>query len=208
MSTKEMVHDLVKNKIRLLPAVLKDIGEQCRFHQVSRGTLFKIYSSFNECGLDIAYRCFVKKEMDSRGRFLEYRFVQWLAKRHKEIKDWKFREKIRPFGEFDIVGIDENNEIIIIAECKSRKGKAKRAQLDKWIDNAKMIKQKDGIADDLKEAYFVNISGYTRETLDRLLERKDITSDFKLKTGKVEKVKLALCEEREGNIKQHRIQKS
>jgi len=208
MSTKEMVHDLVKNKIRLLPAVLKDIGEQCRFHPVSKGTLFKIYSSFNECGLNIAYRCFVKNEMDSGGKFLEYRFVQWLAKRHKEIKDWRFRERISPFGEIDIIGIDENGEIIVMAECKSRKGKAKKAHLDKWVDNVKMLKQKDGIADDLKEAYFVNISGYTQETLDRLFERKEITSDFKLKTGVVEKVKLALCEEREGNTKQLRIRKS
>lgn len=208
MSTKEMIHDLVKNKIRLLPVVLKDIGEQCRFHPAPRGTLFKIYSSFNECGLDIAYRCFVRKEIDSRGKFLEYRFVQWLTKRHKKIKDWRFRERIRPFGEFDIVGVDEENEIIVIAECKGRKGKAKKAHLDKWIDNVKMLKQKDGIADHLKAGYFVNVSGYTQETLDRLFERKDITSDLKLKTGVWESVRLALCEEREGSIKQLRIRKT
>lgn len=196
-----MLVDLVTNKIRLNPSILRDMGKTYRFHPVFRGGLFKIYEAFNKRGLEMAYKCFITKEFDQTGKCLEYRFAQWLAKKHKQIKAWIFRRRFSPVGEIDIIGYNENDDVIVIAECKCRKGKAKKQNLDKWIANVKLIKQKD-IAPDLKIAYFVNLGGYTQETLDRLFERSDITSDLKLKTGVLEKVKLGLCEERDGKIKQ------
>lgn len=192
--------ELVKNKIRLHPSILRDMGKTYRFHPVFRGELFKIYDAFSPRGLEMAYKCFITKEFDPTGKCLEYRFLQWLVKKHKGIKIWTFRETFSPVGEIDIVGYDEDGDIIVVSECKSRKGKAKKENLDKWIENVKLIKQKD-IAAHLKIAYFANIAGYTLETRNRLFARSDITSDFKLKTGIAERVKLCLYEERNAKIK-------
>lgn len=200
LEKEKMLADLVRSKIRLHPSILMDMGKTYRFHPVFKGGLFKIYEEFNGRGLEMAYKCFITKESDPTGKCLEYRFAQWLAKKHKKIKAWIFRRRFSPIGEIDIVGYDENDRIIVVAECKCRKGKAKKQNLDKWIANVKLIKQKD-VTPDLKVAYFVNLAGYTQEVLDRLFERSDITSDFKLKTGLAERVELCLCEERDGKIR-------
>jgi len=199
----EIIATLVRNNIRLFPALLKEISECCGFHPTISENLSETYDAFNDYGLNMVYRCFVKKETDLRERFMQYRFVQWLAKRHKQMKKMDFGRRISTIGEIDLVGYDENGDIIVVAECMCRKEKAEKEDLDKWIENVKLLKQ--AIADKLKIAYFVDISGYTQEAIDRLFRRKDITRDGKLKTGIIGKVRLCLCEEHEGRIKQLKI---
>jgi hypothetical protein len=196
---------LVRENICLFPALLKEIGECCGFHPTISENLLEIYEAFNDYGLNMVHQCFVKKEMNLGGRFLQYRFAQWLAERHKQMKKIDFGREISTVGEIDLVGRDKNDDIIVVAECKCRKEKAKKADFDEWIENVKLIKQ--AIGDKLRVAYFVDISGYTQEALDSLYERKDITSDGKLKTGVIGRVKLRLCEEREGEIIQKRFNK-
>lgn len=199
----EIITILVRNRVRLFPALLREISECCGFHPTISENLLETYEAFNDYGLNMVYRCFVRKEMDLGERFMQYRFVQWLAKRHKQMKEIEFSREISTVGEIDLLVRDENEDIIVLVECNCGKEKAREEDLDKWIENVKLIKK--AMADKLKMAYFVNISSYTQEALDSLFRRKDITSDGKLKTGIVGRVKLCLCEEQEGKIEQLKI---
>ncbi|UCC32888.1 MAG: hypothetical protein JSW53_03555 [Candidatus Bathyarchaeota archaeon] len=199
----EIIAILVRDNLRLFPALLREISECCGFHAPTCEDLYEIYGAFNDYGLNMVYRCFVKREMTSEERFTQYRFVQWLAKRHKQMKKMDFGRGMSTVGGIDLVGRDENDDIIIVVECSCREEKAREEDLDKWIENVKLIKK--AIADKLKMAYFVDIRGYTQEALDSLLRRKDITSDGRLKTGVIGRVNLGLCEEQEGQIRKLEI---
>lgn len=204
VNREKLIHELLSQKVRLHPSLLKEFGEKFRFFPEVKGNLFKIYSSFNLPALKTAYACFIKNEVDSRGRFLEYRFAQWLIKYNKEIEELDIDKKIPEIGEIDVVGYDKRKKIVAIAECKAREMKAKAEDLDKWITNVKLIiekqKKKEGERY-LSKAFFVNLSGYTEEALSRFVKRPDVTSSGKLKIGWIEKIDVTLCEEREGKIK-------
>jgi len=196
----------MENKVKLHPSLIEEFGEIFRFHPKTRGNPFDIFSEFTDEALKVAYDCFVKHELDSRGRFLEYRFAQWLTKYNKEIVELDIDKKIPDIGEIDVVGYGKDKRIITIAECKSRGMKAKAEDLDKWITNVKLIIENQKRKYDeryLSEAFFVNLSGYTDEALSRFVKRPDVTSTGKLKVGwgGLEKIDIGLCEEREGIIK-------
>jgi len=204
LSREKLIHELMSQKVRLHPSLLKEIGEKFRFFPEVKGELFKIYKSFNLPALKTVHACFVKNEIDSKGRFLEYRFAQWLAKHDEKIEELDIDKKFPEIGEIDVVGYDKDKKIIAIAECKARETKAKAEDLDKWITNVKLIIGDQKKKEDkryLSKAFFVNTKGYTEEALNRFKKRSDVTSSGKLKVSWLERIDIGLYEEREGKIK-------
>jgi hypothetical protein len=213
LSRAEIITSLMENKVKLHPSIIEEFGEKFRFHPETRGDIFTIYKAFPDEALKTVYDCFVENKLDERGRFLEYRFAQWMANKDKEITKIDIRKKIPNIGEIDVIGYNKDGKIISIAECKARRGKASKEDIDPWLRSIELIKNIEG---SLKNAYFVNVAGFTPGIKERMLEDRRINEDgfFKIKTslvkftkealiiGAKEGVNIYLCEERAGKIKQ------
>lgn len=214
LSRAEMLVKLLENNVRLHPSLIEELGEKFRFHADTKGPLHNIYSKFPEDALRAVYECFIECKIDERGRYLEYRFAQWLAKTDKRINKIDIDKKIPNIGEIDVIGYDKKGRIIVIAECKARKSKASKEDIDPWLRNVELIFNET--KGSLTDAYFINIMGFTDEIRKRMLEDKRIDERgfFKIKRsfvkivegdivfGALEGVNIHLCEERSGEIKQ------
>ena len=213
-SKAEIVYELLKENIRLHKSLIEKLGEKYRFHPKLRGGWHRIYDSFNEDALKVVHECFIEKKLDRKGRYLEYRVAQWLTRANKAIDKIEIDKKIPGIGEIDVVGYDKNGNIICIAECKARRQKATKEEIDPWLRNVELIfNETKGT---LKKAYFVNVAGFTDGIKKRMLEDKRINkkgffllkkSLFKITEdaiviGHKEGVNIFLCEERAGKIKQ------
>jgi len=143
-----------------------------------KGGWHKIYDGFNEEALRALYECFVKKKLDRKGRYLEYRVAQWLTRRNKAIDKIDIDKRFPKIGEIDVVGYDKKGNIICIAECKARKSKASKEDIDPWLKNVELMFNES--KEKLQEAYFVNVAGFTDGIKNRMLEDKKITKDGKL----------------------------
>ena len=214
LSREKLLTDLVDRKIRLGSSIIKKFGHEFRFHPKTKGSLYSIYREFSDEALRVAHECFVRRTLDKRGRFLEYRFAQWLTKKDKAIDKVEIDKKIVGIGEIDVVGYSKKGDIISIAECKARKGKASKEQIDPWLKNVELIFNKT--KQTLKRAYFVNVAGFTDGIKRRIVEGGGINrkgflvlekSRVKLTEGALwfgykAGVNIFLCEERTGKIKQ------
>ena len=206
----DIINALVVNNVKLHPSIIEELGTKFRFHQRTKGHLFDIYNAFTDAALKAVYSCFVKNEYDRGGRFLEYRFAQWLVGKERQIHKIDFDKKMS-FGEIDVLGYDEDKKIICMAECKARKDKASKEHIDPWLNNVKTIYEKYG--ESLKTAYFVNVAGFTDGIKKRMLE--SVSESGGLSVGGLSAriscgglwigkqiVNIRLCEERAGKIKQ------
>jgi len=211
LSKSEIITSLMENKIRLHPSIIEEFGEKFRFHPKTKGNIFNIYNTFSNDALKTVYNCFVENKLDERGRFLEYRFAQWLVNKDKQISKIDIDKKIPKtnIGEIDVIGYDKIGNIIALAECKARKGKAPKEQIDPWLKSVELIY--NHTQGNLKDAYFVNVAGFTDGIKERMLEDKRINEEgfFGMKWGfdwgdiiKKKGVYIFLFEERAGEIKQ------
>jgi hypothetical protein len=213
VSRAEIITSLMENKIKFHPSIIEEFGENFRFHPKTKGNPFDIYNTFTDEALRAVYDCFVEHKLDPRGRFLEYRFAQWLAEKDRQIDKIDIDKKIPNIGEVDVIGYDEDGKIISIAECKARRGKASKEEIDPWLRNIELIfRETKG---SLKNAYFVNVAGFTDGIKERVLEDKRINNEGflgikwgislskeEIIIGKTKGVNIFLLEERAGKIKQ------
>jgi len=209
-SREKTIYELMARKVVLHPSLIEELGEKFRFHPQIKGNPFEVYDAFNDEALKTVYECFVDHMLDRRGRFLEYRFAQWLAGRNKAIKKIDIDKKM-PFGEIDVVGYDKDGRIICIAECKAGKEKASKEDVDPWLRNVELVFSKTNGS--LESAYFVNVAGFTEGTRKRMLESGKIDQKGFLSLGfgldlsadwlvRRKRVNIFLCEERSGQIQQ------
>lgn len=210
----ELIADLLKKKVKLHSSLIEEFGEIFRFHPKTRGNLFDIYDTFTDEALEVVYDCFVERKLDPRGRFLEYRFAQWLAEKDKEINKIAIDKNISSIGEIDVVGYDKYGKIISIAECKARKSKASKEDIDPWLRSVELVF--NFTRGSLRKAYFVNVAGFTDGIKERMLEDKRISengffllekSPLKIVKGEIiigfkNGVNIYLCEERSGQLRQ------
>jgi hypothetical protein len=214
LSRAEIITSLMENKVKLHPSIIEEFGEKFGFHPKTKGDIFAIYNTFTDEALRTVYDCFIKKKLDRTGRFLEYRFAQWMANRDKEITRIDIDKQIPNVGEIDVIGYDEYGKIISIAECKARRSKASKEDIDPWLRSIELIFNKT--KGSLKKAYFVNVAGFTDGIIERMLQDKRIEKDgffivrksiVKFTEGDIvfrakEGVNIYLCEERSGKIEQ------
>jgi len=169
---------------------------------VSGRSRFKVYGSLNESALDTLFRVFVKHENDRTGRFLEYRFGNWLLRRNKDVVNMEFRKKLigesRSVHEIDIVGYNNKANVFVIGECKSQRGPATKDHITKWINIVTdLIKNNDDYPE-LEYAYFVSRGYYADDSIKML---DGATENGKLKLGWFgPSIKMQLYEERDGKI--------
>jgi hypothetical protein len=214
LSRAEIITSLVENKVKLHPSIIEEFGEKFRFHPKTKGDLFTIYNTFTDEALRAVYDCFIEKKLDRSGKFLEYRFAQWMANRDKEIAKIDIEKTIPNVGQIDVIGYNEEGKIISIAECKARKNKASKEEIDPWLRNVELIF--NITKGSLKKAYFVNVAGFTDGIVERMLQDERIEENgffiirkaaVKFAEGAIvfgakEGVNIYLCEERSGKIEQ------
>lgn len=212
LSRAEIINNLQKNKLKLDHSIIEEFGRKYRFHSTKSRDLFETYDAFTDEALRAVYDCFINHEYDSRGRFLEYRFGQWLIGKDKQVEKIEIDKKIQGIGEIDVVGYDKEDKIVCICECKARKTKASKEQIDPWLRSVELLYSRT--ENTLKRAYFVNVAGFTDGIKTRMLENKNLDSKGLLKMkwgldihssgiefGK-KGVNIFLCEERSGKIMQ------
>lgn len=132
-----------------------------------------MYKDLDEKVLEDIYFAFAKKSHDKSGRFLEYRFADWIW-RKDEIAKFDTIDFRRPhvrgennIHEIDRVALDEDDNIVLITECKARQGPATKEQISKFLNMLKDVKRgREG--DYLKGGYFVSFGGYSPEALDMI----------------------------------------
>lgn len=213
ISRPDIMHELLKDKLKLDHSIIEEFGRKFRFHPKTRGNLFDIYDAFTDEALKAVYGCFINNEYDDRGRFLEYRFSQWLSKKEKQVEKIEIDKPIQGIGEIDVVGYDKQNKLICIGECKARKNKASKEQIDPWLRTIELLYNRTERT--LERAYFINVAGFTYGIKTRMLENTNLNSSglLKIKWGiKLDSegsisfgkhgVNISLCEERAGKIKQ------
>lgn len=148
-------------------------GEESKSELVQRlepfDTLF--YNRIAEKLLERLYRVFIEKETDGEGRYLEYRFANYILRHSKEyISRLKIRSRLAKIGEIDVLGFDENDRPSLIAEVKDRP--VRYEDIDKWVSNVKRAYSEYGGS--VMEAYFVGSAGYTEGTIKRLEDSNEI----------------------------------
>ena len=138
-----------------------------------RGSLRTILEKASGDFLKLLHRIFVRKENDKRGRFLEYRTALWIAKKHRgEITKIDVDYKVPGVGELDVVGLDEDDRVVVFAECKTRP--VRYEDIDKWLSNIKRVfNQYPGV---IAYSYFVSSSGYSRGVIDRVKKSPEISN--------------------------------
>jgi hypothetical protein len=211
-SRAEIINILQKNKLKLDHSIIEEFGRKYRFHPTKRRDLFETYDAFTDEALEATYDCFINHEYDSKGRFLEYRFGQWLISKDKQVEKIEIDKTIQGIGEIDVVGYDKEDKMVCIGECKALKSKASKEQIDPWLRTVELLYRRT--EDALKRAYFVNVAGFTDGIKTRMLENKNLDNKGLLKIkwgfditwsstsfGK-KGVNIFLCEERSGKIMQ------
>jgi hypothetical protein len=153
------------NQEKIHKLVLQQIGNT--LHQpIPKGTGFNLYHNMSDPMLQTVHSIFVKRESDKEGRNLEVQFANFLMNQTDlDIKRLEIRYKLSDtIGEIDIVGFDDKNKPVLMAESKDRQ--VKWEDMDKWIGNIRRIYT--DLGGSLKEAYFIGSNGYSKEIIKRL----------------------------------------
>jgi len=133
------------------------------------------YKTMNQNMLELIYRIFVKKESDVNGKFLEYRFANFLRS-HDELKVERIETRCKDFPnicrDLDIVFFNSEGKPIAMAECKDTK--PKNSDLDKWLSNLKSLYALN--KDSFKKAYFVCSKPITKEAINRFKGFQEVDS--------------------------------
>lgn len=133
------------------------------------------YKKMTQNMLEHIYRIFVKKESDTEGKFLEYRFANFVRKHDKfKVKRIETRCKDYPSisRDLDIIFFDENGNPTAMAECKDTK--MKNSDLDKWLSNLKSLYALN--KNSFRKAYFVSSKPITKEAINRFKNMQEVDS--------------------------------
>lgn len=172
LNKAELILKLTESKEKINKSVLEEIANYIH-EPIPTGSGYSLYKKMSEKMLDRLYHVFIEKETDRQGRYLEYRFANFIQKLSRQnIARLKIRYDLPKVGEIDVLGFDSDDKPVLIAECKDRP--VKYEDVDKWISNVKRTHSEyDG---SLMEAYFVGSQGYTDGTIKRLEDSSEINA--------------------------------
>lgn len=166
----DLILKLTENKEKIDKSVLEAMANYMH-ESIPNGSGYSLYKKMSEKFLERLYRVFVEKETDGKGRYLEYRFANFIKNKSTcDIARLKIRYDLPKVGEIDVLGFDSDDKPVFIAECKDRP--VKYEDIDKWISNVKRAYSEYGGS--LTEAYFVGSAGYTDGTIKRLEDSNEI----------------------------------
>jgi hypothetical protein len=174
----QVIRELNKQKVdsQVLNAVANKMGEP-----IPKGKSFELYDGMSDNMLDYLNRIFVNGELDSEGRFIEFRTANFIKQRNKSaIKRIEIRKKLDKIGEIDIIGYDSDNKPLVMAECKGKR--PIKDEMAKWLENTRRVYEKDR---SLVASLFVTSNRLTPENLDYIGDCKDVDT----KTGQLRLVK-------------------
>ena len=190
-------HEAIVNlqKERISKKVLEEIANFLH-EPLPSGSGVKLYDNMNEKMLNVVREIFFDNKEDKTGRYFEFRCANWLDYNEKGLSRLEVRHKFPKIGEIDIVGFDQQDEPILMAECKDRT--VSFEDVDKWIANMEKLVQE---YPNLSKAYFFSSKGYSQGVVDRVRNNANVnqsTGDYTLKRGILSKayVKLKIYDNR------------
>jgi hypothetical protein len=174
LNKSELIHEIMSSGEKIDKFVLEELANKLH-EQIPKGSGYSFYDKMDERMLENIHRIFIKKETDGKGRFLEYRFANFIMKHSKvDFARLKIRYPLPEIGEIDVIGFDSQKKPkpLLVAECKDRP--MKYEDVDKWISNIKRIYSRyDG---SLIQAYLVGSNGYTEGTIKRIEDLEEVDS--------------------------------
>jgi Holliday junction resolvase-like predicted endonuclease len=190
-------HEAIVNlqKERISKKVLEEIANFLH-EPLPSGSGVKLYDNMNEKMLNVVREIFFDNKEDKTGRYFEFRCANWLDYNEKGLSRLEVRHKFPKIGEIDIVGFDQQDEPILMAECKDRT--VSFEDVDKWIANMEKLVQE---YPNLSKAYFFSSKGYSQGVVDRVRNNANVnqsTGDYTLLRGILSKayVKLKIYDNR------------
>lgn len=161
----------MRNEQKISKLILQEIAKDLN-EKLPKGSGFNFYDKMSDVLLENIHRIFITKENDGKGKYLEYRFANFIAgMTGTEISRLETRVILsNAVGEIDVLGFDSNNKPTLIAECKDRP--VKHEDVAKWILNTKRVYSDYGGS--LAESYFVGSRGYTEGIVSRVETLKEV----------------------------------
>ena len=176
-------------KERISKKVLEEIANYLH-EPLPSGSGVKLYDSMNEKMLNTVREIFLDNKDDRTGRYFEFRCANWLDLNVKGISRVELRHKFPKIGEIDIVGFNQIDEPLIMAECKDRP--VSFEDVDKWIANVDKLNFE---YPSLGRAYFFSSKGYTQGVVERVKNIPNVnsyTGEMEIKRGILSKYYVAL----------------
>jgi hypothetical protein len=184
-------HEAIVNlqKERISKKVLEEIANYLH-EPLPSGSGVRLYDNLNEKMLNVVKEIFLDNKEDKTGRYFEFRCANWLDLNEKRITRVELRHKFPKIGEIDIVGFDEYDDPLIMAECKDRP--VSFEDVDKWMANLDKLNSE---FPSLAKAYFFSSKGYTQGVVDRVKNNNNVdpsTGIMEIKRGILSKYYVAL----------------
>ena len=175
-------HEAIVNvqKERISKKVLEEIANFLH-EPLPTGSGVNLYDKMNEKMLNAVREIFVDNMENKTGRYFEFRCANWLDFNEKEISRIEVRHKFTKIGEIDIIGFNQQDEPVLMAECKDRT--VSFEDVDKWIANMEKLAQEYPI---LSKAYFFSSKGYSQGVVDRVRNNANVdpyNGEYTLKKG-------------------------
>jgi hypothetical protein len=157
-------HEAIVNlqKERISKKVLEEIANYLH-EPLPTGSGVRLYDNLNDRMLNVVKEIFLDNKEDKTGRYFEFRCANWLDLNEKRISRIELRHKFPRIGEIDIVGFNEYDDPLIMAECKDRP--VSFEDIDKWMANLNKLHDE---FQSLAKAYFFSSKGYTQGVVDRV----------------------------------------
>ena len=163
-----LIRELSGQKIdlQILKAVANRMGEH-----IPNGKGFELYDQMSEKMLEYLNRIFVEQELDSEGRFIEFRTADFIKQKYRtQIKRVEIRPRFDKIGEIDVVGFDSEDKPLVMAECKGKR--PIKDEMAKWLENTRRVFHENDKT--LIESYFVTSNKLTPENLKYIEDCEDV----------------------------------
>ncbi|MCL4446876.1 MAG: DUF234 domain-containing protein [Candidatus Thermoplasmatota archaeon] len=144
---------------------------------------FEFYNELGDKTLRMLYDIFVERLPDVSGASFEFLCADFLVDKWSEIERVERDYYFPKIGKIDIVGFDNRDLPVVIAECKDTK--VSYDKIDKWIHNSiEMTKEygeqlKKTKWDDIQilQSYFFTSRGFSQGVVDRVKKNRDIEDE-------------------------------
>jgi hypothetical protein len=144
---------------------------------------FEFYNQLGNKTLRMLYDIFVERLPDVSGASFEFLCANFLVDERNEIERVERDYYFPKIGKIDIVGFDNRDLPVVIAECKDTK--VAYEKIDKWIHNSIKMTQEYGEQlkktkwDDIQtlQSYFFTSRGFSQGVVDRVKNNKDIEDE-------------------------------
>ena len=121
--------------------------------------------------LEYLNRIFVEQELDSEGRFIEFRTADFIKQKYRtQIKRVEIRPRFDKIGEIDVVGFDSEDKPLVMAECKGKR--PIKDEMAKWLENTRRVFHENDKT--LIKSYFVTSNKLTPENLKYIEDCEDV----------------------------------